>query len=630
MLATTACLKKTFKPAIGAGQQPLPSTVAGLRATFEKDALSETNSVVSKEQFVGKLLDASHTKSAETEQVAEERKRRKLEWAVNKNLEYLQDRWKVAKHVEATLKKDRFEEALLLTQRASKNDQCVVAWNHLIDHVLNVQKRLNLAIKLFNDMKKRGQLPNEQTYTIIFRGCVDALDPQAAVTKAVNLYHTLLKDERVKANGIHLNAVLQVCGRAGDIDSLFSIAGTADAKAGRRADARTYTTIINSLRFKVQPKWDVETPKQKPAGDAAKEIQQVVDQCKAIWDEVVREWRNGKLKLDEDLVCAMGCVLLLEDSNGNTEVFALLEDVMGVPSSDTVESIKKSPDETMKNIAVSGHKSPKKVPDSKNATYVVPGQKTLSLILTAAREHGAGKQNKISSAYWRLFTEHYGLKPDADNYNSYMKQRERAGASAGAKNLLTQMPAKYVTSPLIHRALQACLRDNMNPAVFQTATDVLHKMLQGMEALKEETGRGQRIDLLALLLYHRVAQAADHSFRQMIKKGDSDGGNRGYGKQLATAINELWSPFLNARSALKVMSKSRSKAKPSTADWIKRHKAFEKSLLELARNMIATVDRIEKGNMLDNDPELLEEIKQKRNTINRFVVELTDPQQQVS
>lgn len=82
--------------------------------------------------------------------VLQQKQREKLQRAVKKHLTHMDDPWKIAQHIEQTLLKDRFDEALLLTQKASKDGQVVVAWNHLIGYQLEKQ-RLKQAIKLFND-----------------------------------------------------------------------------------------------------------------------------------------------------------------------------------------------------------------------------------------------------------------------------------------------------------------------------------------------------------------------------------------------------------------------------------------------------------------------------------------------
>lgn len=74
----------------------------------------------------------------------------KLRRAVKRQLEHLNDSWAVAQRVEETLLKDRFEEALLLTQEASRDGQMVVSWNRLIEYMFKKQQ-LSQAIKVFNE-----------------------------------------------------------------------------------------------------------------------------------------------------------------------------------------------------------------------------------------------------------------------------------------------------------------------------------------------------------------------------------------------------------------------------------------------------------------------------------------------
>lgn len=87
--------------------------------------------------------------------VTEKRERARLQRIVKKHLNYMDDPWKIGHHVEQTLAKDRFDEALLLTQTASRDRQVVVAWNHLIAYQLAKQK-LKGAIKLYNDVRSRS------------------------------------------------------------------------------------------------------------------------------------------------------------------------------------------------------------------------------------------------------------------------------------------------------------------------------------------------------------------------------------------------------------------------------------------------------------------------------------------
>jgi hypothetical protein len=72
---------------------------------------------------------------------------------VRKELDYLRDPLKLANHVLNLLRQDRFDEAELLVQTASKSFPCTVSWNHLIDWELSKGK-VNVAIKTYNEVCK--------------------------------------------------------------------------------------------------------------------------------------------------------------------------------------------------------------------------------------------------------------------------------------------------------------------------------------------------------------------------------------------------------------------------------------------------------------------------------------------
>lgn len=86
--------------------------------------------------------------------IAAKKQAAKLERAVNKQLEYLEDPWKIGNYVEDALSDNRFDEALLLTQKASKDQQVVVSWNHLIGYSLE-QQQVRKAIRIYNEVSCR-------------------------------------------------------------------------------------------------------------------------------------------------------------------------------------------------------------------------------------------------------------------------------------------------------------------------------------------------------------------------------------------------------------------------------------------------------------------------------------------
>jgi hypothetical protein len=70
---------------------------------------------------------------------------------IRKQLKHLQDPLKLAQHVRETLREDDFESALAIVRAASKDNQCIVSWNHLIDWQLSKGKMKD-AIKTYNEV----------------------------------------------------------------------------------------------------------------------------------------------------------------------------------------------------------------------------------------------------------------------------------------------------------------------------------------------------------------------------------------------------------------------------------------------------------------------------------------------
>lgn len=66
-------------------------------------------------------------------------------------LQWAKDPYHIAENVVTKLKDAEFEKALLLTREASRDKQCVVSWNHLIEHEFKNYK-LHSAMKLYHEV----------------------------------------------------------------------------------------------------------------------------------------------------------------------------------------------------------------------------------------------------------------------------------------------------------------------------------------------------------------------------------------------------------------------------------------------------------------------------------------------
>lgn len=385
-------------------------------------------------------------------------------------------------------------------------------------------------------MKKRAQFPNAQTFTIIFRGLATSEHPKNAVVEAIKLFNQMKNDRRLQPNTIHLNAVLSVCSRAYDIDHLFLVAaGFEDLNL--QPTAATYAIIFGGMR---QYMWREYTTLDKENREA--NTRTMVNRAKNIWVEVMDKWRNGKIKLDESLVCSMGRLLLVsKERTEKLEVLDLLEQTMNIPNLVT-KSAKKTPPPLPSSSATTSKST--EAPAAAAAVpretrrrgpgYVEPGQNTLALILTTlltARHTGA------AAPYWNLLVHEQKLVPDNDNWLRMIGILKSSKSSAQAAQFLDTLPESGIeVQPRSFRiAMEACIRDNINPHVLANATRILATMQRHLNP---------EADMQTMRLYLRVALVSHAAFRTRAAAGDEAGAKAAYGLQIATALAELWEPYI--------------------------------------------------------------------------------------
>lgn len=373
-------------------------------------------------------------------------------------------------------------------------------------------------------MKKRAQFPNAQTYTIMFRGLANSQHPKNAVAEATKLFSQLKNDRRLQPNTIHLNAVLSVCARAYDIDQLFLVAGELeDLKLA--PTAATYGVIFNGMR---QYMWREYNDLDKDTKQA--NIDKMISRAQSIWVEVLEKWQQGKIKLDESLVCTMGRLQLLsKDRKEKLRVLDLLEQTMNIPNLAT-KGVKPFSDTAQDPSERSV------VPSSqRKGGFVKPGQNTLALILTTLL---TGRQTGAAAPYWNLLVHDKKLVPDNDNWLRMIGVLKSSKSSAQAAQILSTLPETgiEVEARSFGIAMEACVRDNINPHVMTHATRILHTM---------QARLNPNPDMHTMRLYLRVALVSHAAFRGRASTGDETGAKAAYGRQIATALAELWHPYID-------------------------------------------------------------------------------------
>lgn len=349
-------------------------------------------------------------------------------------------------------------------------------------------------------MKKRAQFPDAFTYSIILRGLsgIKSFDP---VPTAVSIFNSMTgPTSRVRPGIIHTNSALRVCAFRGDLDAMWAIAGTIPDDGPQQADAITFTTILNALRISAE-----KQPRNIRPNEQAVEIQdQTVLQARQIWEDVASRWYQGKILMDEMLVCSMGRTLLLGSRSQDwDDVFSLVEQTTNIwrqaphlrTGAKTDFEGKSIPPPLSQLARTSiGDEGPDaggefdSVPQSisleratlrgsKSASlqYVKPSANTLSMLLEASLKLYL---KNAADEYWKIFTDPQGLavQPDVENYHAYLRVLRQARASSQAVKLVRGMKYSEPHPKTFRLAMSACLRNQGSPTVMRDASDVMDLM----------------------------------------------------------------------------------------------------------------------------------------------------------
>ncbi|KAL9582877.1 MAG: hypothetical protein Q9212_003040, partial [Teloschistes hypoglaucus] len=489
---------------------------------------------------------------ANPEQIAKQREERqqalvqKMKRELQRELTFLEDPLKLAENTVKLLRKDDTEKALEIVRMASKRTSCVVSWNHIIDYHMS-KGWIQPAEKLYNEvptssisictisadkflqMKKRGQKPDAQTYTILLRGLSWYPHLQQTLPRALHIYHSMFAENcPVKPNIIHTNAMLNVCAKAKDLDALLGVAARLPSKGPGAPNNLTYTTIINAIR---NIAWnDSNDLTDQSLNDKSLTRQRAVLQGRRLWEEIIARWRAGDVSIDEELVCAMGRLLLLGSTErDNEDVLSLAEQVMAIPRQkkrsrelNDSTNIEDAPTATPKTIEPTSqansnrdiifededHPSPESTTSNTELTTelksvfipgatpprlttAVPGRNTLSLLLNACINLRAVSP---AQSYWGLLTSPegpYNISPDSDNYHMYLRLLRVQRASRAAAELVKDLHeepetktenGKELLQPKTFRiAMSSCVRDKRNPHSMDHAMSILSTMMKALQ-----------------------------------------------------------------------------------------------------------------------------------------------------
>ena len=298
----------------------------------------------------------------------------------------------------------------------------------------------------------------------------------------------------VKPNLTHTNAVLNVCALCGDIDAMLGVAAKLPQRGKGAPDKITYSTILNAIRSQATDKIN-----HYQAYDTDEVKKQAARQGSRLWDEIRARWSKGELDLDEDLVFAIGRLLLMTPQPLSLyDILVLLDQTMRIPQQAL------PPEEKLALLEGPEGADPKplELQRTKHGQadlgkllptqyYVRPGNKTLSLVLQTCTEL---RLYQAAQDYWGLLTarETFDVEPDKQNYLDYLRllrfQRQSRMTVELIREMKDSLLKKEDLEPKFFRiALSTCLRDVKNPKSLKYAEQLVKLMDDTLETPDPKT-----------------------------------------------------------------------------------------------------------------------------------------------
>ncbi|KAE8151291.1 hypothetical protein BDV25DRAFT_152887 [Aspergillus avenaceus] len=497
-------------PAVGKGRR---GANANTNSYLNK---SKANKVMQRDPLLA--LAKSATSAGFRKEVEAARSSKVSTKVVEMELVWLKDPRALGDRVSRMLITGQYELAVALIRAAQKERMdCGSAWNHLFAHCMK-QNSPEAAFRFYNEMKKRGRRPNAWTYTIMLDGLskVDKTYSFKPVEVALSIYKSINAPESgVTRNMHHTNAMLNVCSRHNDMDTLWQIAGELPENG---PDQGTYSIILRAIRHSAVCDIGMMSPHMETEILARKA--QAVKEAKRLWSDIVFRWNSATLDIDGLLVTAMTRALLEGGTDRDCyDVFALHHQTCGLPilatkpnhdpsrkglkkrkRQETVDHVpfehgseelyrppsaersgnEENEEESFENV-FDPIVSPKVEPEAQSevvteASYIPLTNRELANVLEACQLMTQGIA--IGRAYWNHLTrtkESYRVEPDSANCHQYLRLLRHAHSSRDSLALIRDqmVPGNMATGKTFHIALTTCRRDRNNLNVLAYASELV-------------------------------------------------------------------------------------------------------------------------------------------------------------
>ncbi|KAF9585945.1 hypothetical protein BGW38_010851 [Lunasporangiospora selenospora] len=165
---------------------------------------------------------------------------------LSKKITIPKDPYLLSEKVVKFCKNGKLDDAITLVLETPASRQSEVVWNHLIQESSKTGKP-QLSWKLLADMKKRGFEPSERTYTILLNAL--AINPASpfSVSRAQGLISAMEMSEDLPPTVVHTNALLKVCSRKPDYETLLETYNSMPKSGSTAPDVITYNIVINAF-----------------------------------------------------------------------------------------------------------------------------------------------------------------------------------------------------------------------------------------------------------------------------------------------------------------------------------------------------------------------------------------------
>jgi hypothetical protein len=447
------------------------------------------------------------------------------------------DKVKVLRRTKELLRDQRQAEALQLVRLASREQQCTIAWNAILEDLMET-KKVNDAFRVYNDvclflpslmgvsslttisiqMKKRAQIPDSYTYSTLFNGLTANAKAANVGERATKLWQSLNNpNSKVRPSILLTNAALKACASANDIDAVWSIAGAIPDAGAEAANSITYTTIFNAMRFNTEIPFGTEASEGQQAA-----LNTATAQGRQIWVDIISRWTTAKLTLDEDLVCAMGRLLLagLKPQDWDS-VFSLVAQTMNIPREPPLLQVKDrsfnpdkvnelpppfaQSDRTMRtdaaDVSMATGQEFGPVSEKKKGVWVKPSNQTLTLLIETCQKMFL---SKASTQYWRLLTDPSGsfaIKADSPSLHAFLRMLRQSKASSDAVRFVRdEMKGQPGEAKTFRIAMSTCVRNQHSSTAMLEATELMDIMLMRMRAVDPKAG----------IMYMKLALTTPH------------------------------------------------------------------------------------------------------------------------